>query len=227
MGKSAEGLRAIPVNGKVPPRRLPNAERRPREHLTKDEITRLIKAASSVGRHRHRDATLIVLAFRHGLRVSEVVALQWRQVDVKKGVLYVQRIKNGIASVQRLSREECHMLSALQREYPDTEYVFSSERKAPLTTASIRKMFARAGQMARLGFPVHPQQLRYSTGIALAGDGVDARAVQRYMGHRKIEHARRYANVHANDLPVSVTRQDADNGVASSGRDEGSRNVNA
>jgi type 1 fimbriae regulatory protein FimB/type 1 fimbriae regulatory protein FimE len=203
MGKSAEDLRVVPVNGKVPPRRLPNAERRPREYLTKDEITRLIKAASSIGRHRHRDATLIVLTFRHGLGVSEVVALQWRQVDLKKGVLHVERIKNGLASVQRLSQQECHMLTRLQREYPHTTYVFSSERKTPLTTASVRKMFTRAGEMACLGFPVHPQQLRYSTGVALAGDGIDPRALQRYMGHTKIEYARKYARLDDQDLPIS------------------------
>lgn len=210
MGKSAEDLHDIPLNGKVPPRRVSNAERRPREYLTKDEITRLIKAASSIGRHRHRDATLIVLAFRHGLRVSEAVALRWHQVDLQRAVLYVQRIKNGIASVQRLSQQECHMLAKLQREYPDTEYVFSSERKAPLTTACIRKMFTRAGQVAQLGFPVHPQQLRYSTGVALAGDGIDPRALQRYMGHTKIQHARKYARLDAEDLPIAAPEKDID-----------------
>lgn len=207
MGKFAEDLRYVPENGKVPPRRLPNAERRPREYLTKDEITRLIKAASSIGRHRHRDATLIVLAFRHGLRVSEVVALQWPQVDLRKGVLHVRRIKNGVASVQRLSQQECHMLTKLQREYPYTNYVFSSERKTPLTTASVRKMFARAGHVACLGFPVHPQQLRYSTGVALAADGIDPRALQRYMGHTKIEHARKYACPVAEDLSISSQKE--------------------
>ena len=102
------------------------------------------------------------------------------------------------------------MLARLQREYPDSEYVFSSERKAPLTTASVRKMFTRAGQVARLGFPVHPQQLRYSTGVALAGDGIDPRALQRYMGHTKIQHARKYARLDEVDLPVAAQEKDID-----------------
>lgn len=210
MGKSAENLHAAPTNGKVPPRRLTNAERRPREHLTKDEIARLIKAASSVGRHRHRDATLIVLAFRHGLRVSEVVALQWSQVDLEKGLLHVRRIKNGTTSAQRLSQQEQHLLVRLQREYPDTEYVFSSERKAPLTTASVRKMLARAGELAGLGFPVHPHQLRHSTGFALANDGVDPRTLQRYMGHKKIEHALKYASLRTEEATVAALGKDSD-----------------
>lgn len=99
------------------------------------------------------------------------------------------------------------MLTKLQREYPHTNYVFSSERKTPLTTASVRKMFARAGQVACLGFPVHPQQLRYSTGVALAADGIDPRALQRYMGHTKIEHARKYARPDAEELPVSSQKE--------------------
>lgn len=210
MGKSAEKLQDAPANGKVPPRRLTNAERRPREHLTKDEITRLIKAAGSIGRHRHRDTTLIVLAFRHGLRVSEVVALQWSQVDLKKGILHVRRIKNGLASAQHLSPQEQSLLSRLHQEYPDTEYVFSSERKAPLTTASVRKMLARAGQVAGLAFPVHPQQLRHSTGFALANDGIDPRALQRYMGHTKLEHALKYARLHSEDEVVALAGEDLD-----------------
>jgi type 1 fimbriae regulatory protein FimB/type 1 fimbriae regulatory protein FimE len=200
MGKSAEKLRDVPANGKVPPRRLTNAERRPREHLTKDEITRLIKAAGSVGRHRHRDTTLIVLAFRHGLRVSEVVALQWSQVDLKRGLLHVRRIKNGLPSAQHLSPQEQRLLSRLHQEYPDTEYVFSSERK----------MLARAGQVAGLAFPVHPQQLRHSTGFALANDGIDPRALQRYMGHTKLEHALKYARLQSEDAVVAPAGEDLD-----------------
>ena len=80
-------------NGKVPPRRRTNAESRPREYLTPDEVERLMNAAGSLGRHGHRDRTLILLAFRHGLRVSELVALRWDMVDLKKGLLHVSRLK--------------------------------------------------------------------------------------------------------------------------------------
>jgi type 1 fimbriae regulatory protein FimB/type 1 fimbriae regulatory protein FimE len=87
-----------PVTGKVPPRQVSNIEKRPREHLTWEEVDRLIDAAKKVGRHRHRDATLILVAFRHGLRVSEIVVLQWAQVDFRNGLLHVNRLKNGVPS---------------------------------------------------------------------------------------------------------------------------------
>ena len=187
-----------PVNGKVPPRRVSNIERRPREHLTRDEVERLIEAARRVGRHSHRDATLILLAFRHGLRVSETVALQWTQVDFKNGLLHVNRLKGGVPSTHPLSGAELRALRKLRRDYPDTQYVFVSERKAPLSTAGVRKVLARAGEMAQIGFPVHPHQLRHATGYALANKGVDTRTLQHYMGHKKIEHTVRYSALDSN-----------------------------
>jgi type 1 fimbriae regulatory protein FimB/type 1 fimbriae regulatory protein FimE len=86
------------VNGKVPPRRRKNKDVRSREYLTGKEVAALMAAARKTGRHGHRDATLILLAYRHGLRVSEVVALRWDQVDLSQGLLHVNRSKNGTAS---------------------------------------------------------------------------------------------------------------------------------
>lgn len=180
------------VNGRVPPRRLANSERRPREYLTQDEVGRLIKAAQTVGRHGHRDAALILLMFRHGLRVSEAVALEWTQVDLEKGLLQVRRLKNGITSGHRLLDVEVRALRRLQRDYPDTPHVFVSERKAPLSAAAVRKILARAGKLAEIAFPVHPHQLRHATGYMLASQGIDARIVQRYLGHRKARYTAKY-----------------------------------
>ncbi len=91
------------VNGKVaPPTRVKNTDRRTREHLTPPEVERLMAAAGRRGRHGHRDATLILLAYRHGLRVSELVALRAEQIDLKLGLLHVTRLKNGMASTHPL-----------------------------------------------------------------------------------------------------------------------------
>lgn len=180
------------VNGRVPPRRLTNRERRPREYLTQDEVTQLIKAAQTVGRHGHRDAALILLMFRHGLRVSEAVALEWDQVDLEKGLLQVRRRNNGVASGHRLLDVEIRALRRLRRDYSDTPHVFVSERKAPLSAAAVRKILARAGKLAEIAFPVHPHQLRHATGYMLASQGIDARIVQRYLGHKKTRYAARY-----------------------------------
>ncbi len=185
-------------NGNVPPARRKNSEARSREFLTPDEVERLITAAKSVGRHRRRDATLILLAYRHGLRVSELVALRWDMVDRKQGLLHVNRLKNGTASTHPIRGPELRALRRLRRVYPDTPYIFVTERKGPLTTSTVRKIIARAGDYAETGFPVHPHMLRHSTGYKLANDGHDTRAIQHYLGHKNIQHTVRYTELSAN-----------------------------
>ena len=186
-------------NGKVsPPSRKTNKESRSREYLTPDEVDRLMVAAKLVGRHAHRDATLILIAYRHGLRVSELVALRWDMVDLKQGLLHVARLKNGVESVHPLRGPELRALRKLQRDYPDTPYLFVTERKGPLTTSTVRKIIARAGEKAKIGLSVHPHMLRHSTGYKLANDGHDTRAIQHYLGHKNIQHTVRYTELAAN-----------------------------
>jgi type 1 fimbriae regulatory protein FimE len=184
-------------NGKVPPLRRRNSEVRSREHLTLDEVERLIDATGKTGRHRHRDRTLILIAFRHALRVSELVSLRWDQVDLKQGLLHVNRVKNGSPSTHPLRGSEIRALRRLLRDYPETPYVFVTERKGPLTTSSVRKMVTRTGEMAKLGFPVHPHMLRHACGFYLANEGHDTRAIQHYMGHKNIQHTVRYTELAA------------------------------
>jgi len=184
-------------NGNVPPARLKNKDVRSREHLTPDEVERLITSARSLGRHTQRDATLILLAYRHGFRVSELVALRWDMVDLKQGLLHVNRLKNGTASTHPIRGPEIRALRQLQRDYPDSPYLFVTERKGPLTTSTVRKIIARAGESAQIGFPVHPHMLRHSTGYKLANDGHDTRAIQHYLGHKNIQHTVRYTELSA------------------------------
>ena len=187
-----------PENGKVtPPRRVANRERRTREHLTPQEVDKLIKAASRVGRYGHRDATLILIAFRHGLRVSELVALRWDQVDLEQGLLHVSRLKNGVPSTHPLRGPEIRALRRLRREYGISPYVFTTERRGAMTDSSVRKIIARAGEEAELGFPVHPHMLRHACGFTLANAGHDTRAIQHYLGHRNIQHTVLYTEMAA------------------------------
>ncbi len=183
----------MPVNGKVPPRRVTNAERRSREYLTPSEIEDLITAASKLGRHRHRDKSLILIGYRHGLRVSELIALRWDMVDLKQGRIHVTRLKGGSDSVHPLRGPEIRALRRLQRDY-DSPYVFCSERRGPLTASSVRKLVARAGEKAGL-VNVHPHMLRHSCGYFLANRGIDTRAIQAYLGHRNITHTVRYTEL--------------------------------
>ena len=171
-----------------PPPKVPNADRRSREHLTPAEIDRLIAAARGLGRHGDRDAAMILLAYRHGLRVSELTGLRREQVDLRQGLLHVHRRKNGLPSTHPLRGPELRALRKVFRDYPETAYVFVSERRAPMTAATFRKLIARAGDAAGLGMPIHPHMLRHSTGFKLANDGQDTRAIQHYLGHRNIQH---------------------------------------
>lgn len=95
---------------------------REREYLTSSEIERISKAAKSVSRHGHRDSTIIMTAYHHALRVSELVSLKWSQVDLTKGLIHVNRLKNGVASVHPLSGQNIRALRKLKRDYPDTQY---------------------------------------------------------------------------------------------------------
>jgi site-specific recombinase XerD len=170
-------------------------ETRSREYLTPDEVKALLKAATVSSRYGQRDSALVMLMFRHGLRVSEAVALRWDAVDLSQGLLAVTRVKAGTPSTHPLRGPELRALRELRRDWPDSTYIFVSERGGPMTTSNVRKMIARCGQQAKLGFPVHPHQLRHALGYKLANDGHDTRAIQHYLGHRNIRHTTRYTDL--------------------------------
>ena len=179
------------------PTRPKNRDVRSREHLLPDEVEALMKAAGQVGRHRLRDRTLILLAYRHGLRVSELIALKWDQVDLRRAQVHVNRLKNGSAATHPIEGDELRQLRRLQRECPDTPFVFTTERGGPLTRSTVSKMIARAGQNAKLSFPVHPHMLRHGTGFYLANKGIPTRTIQAYLGHKSIQHTVRYTELSA------------------------------
>ncbi len=152
-------------------------------------------AAARRNRHGHRDATMILIAFRHGLRASEVADLRWDQVNFDSAVLHIRRVKQGTPSVQPLSGLELRALRRLQRESRASPFVFVSERGAPFTTAGFARMMERAAKSAGLRIKVHPHMLRHACGFALANAGHDTRALQAYLGHKNIQHTVRYTEL--------------------------------
>lgn len=171
-----------------PPPRTPNAEKRSREYLTPSEVKKMLDAAKSVGRHGFRDALLILIAYRHALRVGELIDLKWEQFDLDKCKFHVNRLKNGDPSVHFLEGDEIRALRKLRRDYKVSAFVFASERQGPLSHNAIQKIVARAGKVARLKLSVHPHMLRHGKGFHLASKGVDTRAIQAYFGHKNIQH---------------------------------------
>jgi integrase len=182
------------VNRTVTPTRRPNAELRTREHLTGAEIERLMEAAKG-NRYGHRDATMILIAYRHGLRVSELCDLRWDQVDFAKATLHVRRAKSGTPSTHPLQGDETRALRRLQRESEASPFVFTSERGSPFTTAGFARMLERAAAAAKIEIKVHPHMLRHACGFALANAGHDTRSLQAYLGHRNIQHTVRYTEM--------------------------------
>jgi integrase len=179
-----------------PLRRPKNETLRSREYLLPDEVDKLLQAAKKMGRYGQRNYTLLLMMYRHGLRVSEAIALRWSQVDFKEGQLHVRRLKNGKPSVQRIPGVELRSLRQLKREWSESPYLFASERGGgPLTDHAVRKLVTRVGEVAEFDFPVHPHMLRHATGYYLASKGHDTRAIQDYLGHRNIHHTVRYTEL--------------------------------
>lgn len=182
-------------SAQFPPTKPYNVTRRSREYLTAEEVDLLMRAARRQGRYGQRNATLILLMYRHGLRVAEVVRLQWDMLDLKVALLHVRRVKNGIAALHPLRGTELRALRQLQHAYAGMAYVFVSERGSPLTTRTVYHIIAEAGRTAGFSFPVHPHMLRHACGFYLANKGVDTRALQQYLGHRNIQHTVRYTEL--------------------------------
>jgi type 1 fimbriae regulatory protein FimB/type 1 fimbriae regulatory protein FimE len=183
------------VNRTVRPTRRPNRELRSREHLTEAEIEKLIAAAKG-NRYGHRDTTMLLVAYRHGLRASELVDLRWEQVDFAAAALHVRRVKQGTPATHPIVGDELRALRRLQREQePQSSFLFTSERGAPFTTAGFARMVERAGRAAGLPFKAHPHMLRHACGYALANKGHDTRALQAYLGHKNIQHTVRYTEL--------------------------------
>jgi integrase len=185
-------------NGTVAPKRVKrstNAEVRSREYLTRDEVEALIKAAGH-NRNPHRDATLVLVMSRHGLRVQELCDLRWEQVDFGAAHMHVRRVKKGSPATHPIPGRELRWLRRLQREQkPKSVFVFTSERQSPFSSRAIHKLVAQLGVKAKLPFKIHPHMCRHFAGFKLANDGVPTRTIQSYLGHKNIQHTVRYTEL--------------------------------
>src|SRR5262249_43547702 len=177
------------------PVRKPNTAYRSREHLTEREVERLIEAAKA-NRWGHRDATMVLLAFRHGLRAAELVDFRWEQVDLENAILHVRRVKQGTPATHPLTGRELRGLRRLQRKQGSkSPFVFVSERGAPFSKRAFQAMVERAARAAGFDMKIHPHMLRHSCGYKLANDGVDTRTIQSNLGHKSIQQTVRYTEL--------------------------------
>ena len=162
-----------------------------RKHLVLTEISRLI-AATRGSRNEARDRCLLLLMFRHGLRVSEACGLKMSQVDIESRILHVARLKKGLSTTHPLRQDEIRAIKAWlaerKRWNPETDAFFVSERRQPLSRKTAWAAIRAYGEKAGLSVAAHPHMLRHACGFALADQGADTRLIQDYLGHRNIQH---------------------------------------
>jgi site-specific recombinase XerD len=176
-------------------KRIESVDVRPRDYLSEREMELFAKAAKQ-GRHGARDYAMVLLTYRHGLRVSELVEMRLDQLDSPTAHLWVARKEGSLSAQYPLDGDElralrawfrmreghssCHLPYVLLSEWgPCTRQVFNYLVEAIATRVSLLTL-------------MRPHMLRHSCGYALANQGRDTRLIQNYLGHKNVQHTVRY-----------------------------------
>jgi integrase len=175
--------------------RQKNTSYRSREHLTIDEVNELIHAAGCRGRHKHRDSILLLMMFRHGLRVSEACDLKWDAVLWKDAQIMINRAKKGDSGTHPLMPDEVEALRELKRIYPNSNYIFAGEQGKNLSVDSVQRIVNEAGKVAKLGIKVHPHMFLHACGYHLVNQDAHLLEIQSYLGHKNIQNTAKYTKL--------------------------------
>ena len=174
--------------------RKANDELRGKRHLTKSEIDQTCKAIRKGARHPDRDELMVLVAFVHGLRVSELLNIKWQHIRLNDHQISIKRLKNGIDNVHNIAnKRELMLIRRIHKAIgnPTSGYVFLNERKNAVSVSGFQKMFNKFSEQV-LGVKYNAHALRHSCATDLIERGYDVRQVQNYMGHRNIQNTTVY-----------------------------------
>lgn len=180
-------------NGKKQPSERPvDAHEREIDFLTARQIEQLM-AGAKASRYPERNQLIILMLFRHGLRVSELTGLRRSDVNLDEARVWVERLKGSLSTEQPIEGDELRLLRRYLRTREDNlPWLIVSNRLGQMTRRNVQYIIEEAGRAAKLPFHVHPHMLRHSTGYHLANTNAGDRVTQDYLGHRNPRHTTRY-----------------------------------
>lgn len=174
-----------------------NSKSSKREYLTESEVLELVRSAGTSSRNPLRDAALVLVAWRHGLRASEIGLLRWENIDFKRSELFVVRLKDSQSGGAPLWPDEYKALKKFHKslDFPPFGCVFLSERGTPIERDGVRRLLERLGETARLPFTPNPHQLRHGCGYHHINKGAELKLVQKLLGHKNITNTDHYTQL--------------------------------
>ena len=175
-----------------------DSHERKRDFLTEREIEKLLNAAKK-SRHGYRDWLILLLMYRHGLRVSELCQIKIDNIDEANRRIWIERLKGSLSTFHPLPSDELRAIRKWLRIRPDSAFLelFISERGEPFTRQAINYIIKRAGEKAKLTYRIYPHMLRHSCGYSLGNKGHDTRLIQDFLGHRNPQHTAQYTRTAA------------------------------
>jgi len=170
-----------------------------RDYLFTSEIKLLMDAAKKSPRHGVRNSLMLLLAYRHGLRVSELIGLKVSDISLESARIYCKRLKGSLQNTHPLDGDELRLIKRWLRlrTSQSSDYLFLSERGTPITRQATWRIFKELGEKAGLSISVHPHMFKHSCGYYLADKGCDTRLIQEYLGHKNIQNTVRYTQTNA------------------------------